>query len=188
MNLGICQAVINTVHGWMGGLGVWIFDLIRHWCGMMYFTLVLLKQPLFWGRSPQHVAYIITLEARWGWHILLQKVHGVVMCQIWLVIFLLSSIHLLFSLKLRILRCLTHVECNNFDSKGHGENVDSLNSSNIFHQIIRRLWSKYNGFMNSFIIGGMNPHILCLSEHHMDEQALCNLTSASFSLGSGFCQ
>jgi len=38
--------------------------------------------------------------------------------------------------------------------------------------------------MNSFALDSINPHILSLSEHHVEEQDLLNLTLTDYSLGS----
>jgi hypothetical protein len=42
--------------------------------------------------------------------------------------------------------------------------------------------------MNSFVAHRINTHILCLSEHHMEEQDLLNLTLTADSLGSSYCR
>jgi len=65
--------------------------------------------------------------------------------------------------------------------------VDSLNSLNIFHQNIRGLGNKSDELMNSFVVDSINSHILCLNEHHMEEQDLLNLTLMSYYLGSSYC-
>jgi hypothetical protein len=41
--------------------------------------------------------------------------------------------------------------------------------------------------MNSFVLDSINPHILCLNKHHMEEQDLLNLTLSDYSLGSSYC-
>jgi hypothetical protein len=42
--------------------------------------------------------------------------------------------------------------------------------------------------IHSFEIYGINPHILCLSEHHMVEQDLLHLTLDGYLSGSSFCR
>jgi hypothetical protein len=70
----------------------------------------------------------------------------------------------------------------------HKQNAETLNSINIFHQNIRGLRSKGNESIHSFETGNINPHILCLSEHHMIEQELLPLAMDRYLLGSSFCQ
>jgi hypothetical protein len=54
----------------------------------------------------------------------------------------------------------------------HRQNAETLNSINIFNQNIRGLRSKSDELLHSFEVDNINPHILCLSEHHMVEQEL----------------
>jgi hypothetical protein len=93
-----------------------------------------------------------------------------------------------FRLRSRAHRCLTYIEFSNLSSKGHGKIVDSLNLLNIFHQNIRGLRNKSDELINSFVVDSINPYILCLSEHHMEEQDLLNLTVMGYSLGSSYCR
>jgi hypothetical protein len=67
------------------------------------------------------------------------------------------------------------------------KNVDLSNSSHIFHQNVRGLRSKSDELIHSFEIDNINPHILCFSEHHVEEQDLLHLTLPGYLLGSGFC-
>jgi hypothetical protein len=69
----------------------------------------------------------------------------------------------------------------------HDKNVDLSNSLHIFHQNVRGLRSKSDELINSFEADNINPHILCFSEHHMEEQDLQHLTLAGYILGSSFC-
>jgi hypothetical protein len=64
--------------------------------------------------------------------------------------------------------------------------TDSSNSVHIFHQNIRGLRNKADELLSSFEIDGISPHILCLSEHHMDEQDLLHLALPGYVLGSCF--
>jgi hypothetical protein len=45
-----------------------------------------------------------------------------------------------------------------------------------FCQNIRGLRSKSNELINSFVLDSINSHILCLSEHYVEEQDVLNLT------------
>jgi hypothetical protein len=80
-----------------------------------------------------------------------------------------------------------YIRCSNLCSKGHGKIADSLNSLNIFYQNIRGLGNKSDELMTSFVVDSINSHILCLNEHHMEEQDLLNLTLMSYYLGSSYC-
>jgi exonuclease III len=42
--------------------------------------------------------------------------------------------------------------------------------------------------LHSFEIDAINPHILCLREHHMAEQDLLHLSINAYQLGSSFCR
>jgi hypothetical protein len=66
--------------------------------------------------------------------------------------------------------------------------VDSSTSLHIFHQNIRGLRSKIDELINYFAIDNINPHILCFTEHHMEEQDLLHLTLPGYILGSSFCR
>jgi rRNA maturation protein Rpf1 len=65
--------------------------------------------------------------------------------------------------------------------------LDLLNSVNIFHHNTRELRNKSDELINSFVLDSINPHILCLSEFHVEEQDLLNLTLSGYSLGSSYC-
>jgi hypothetical protein len=69
-----------------------------------------------------------------------------------------------------------YVKYNDLNSR------DSLNSLNTFLQSIRGLRSKSDEFTNSFLLDGIIPLTLCLSEHHMEKQDLPVLTVAGYSL------
>ena len=68
----------------------------------------------------------------------------------------------------------------------HDKNLDSSNSLYIFHQNIRGLRNKSEELILSFEMDNINPHILCLSEHHIEEQELLHLTLSGYELGSSF--
>jgi hypothetical protein len=69
------------------------------------------------------------------------------------------------------------------------EKLQSLKALNIFHKVIRGNRNKNDDLMNSFVVYGINPHILYLSKHHMEEEEedVLNLTSSGYSLGSSYC-
>ena len=46
---------------------------------------------------------------------------------------------------------------------------------------------KSDELINSFETDNINSHILCFSEHHMEEQHLLHLTMPGYILGSSFC-
>jgi hypothetical protein len=69
--------------------------------------------------------------------------------------------------------------------KGGGKENNAF--FNIFNRNIRGQRSKFDESMNLFEMYGINLHILCLSEHHMEGQDVLNLTLAGYSLGSSFC-
>ena len=58
----------------------------------------------------------------------------------------------------------------------------------IFHQNIRGLRGKSDELIHSLETDNINPHVLCLSEHHMDEQDLLHLTLPGYILRSSFCR
>jgi hypothetical protein len=67
---------------------------------------------------------------------------------------------------------LTRTTPHNISQDGILQNALTSNTINIFHQNIRGLRSKHDELLHSFEIDNINPHILCLSEHHMVEQEL----------------
>jgi hypothetical protein len=67
-------------------------------------------------------------------------------------------------------------------------NVDLSNSLQIFHQNVRGLRSKSDELIHAFEIDNLNPHVLCFSEHHEEEQDLLHLTLQGYTLGSSFCR
>jgi hypothetical protein len=80
--------------------------------------------------------------------------------------------------------------CHNLGQRSlycHEKIVDSLNSLNIFHQNTRGLRNKCDELINSIILDSINPHILCLSEYHVEEQDLLNLILTGYFLGSSYC-
>jgi hypothetical protein len=59
----------------------------------------------------------------------------------------------------------------------------------ILHQSIRRIRNKSEELINSLKIDGIDPHILCFSEHHMVEQDLLLLKLNGYTQGSSYsCQ
>jgi hypothetical protein len=66
--------------------------------------------------------------------------------------------------------------------------VDSFSSLQIFHQTITGLRSKTDEVINSLEINNVYPHVLCFSEHHMEEQDLLHLALPGFMLGSSLCR
>jgi hypothetical protein len=72
--------------------------------------------------------------------------------------------------------------------KVQSENANLLNSVNIFHQNIRGLRNKSDKFLYSSEIYGINPHILCISKHHMIEQDMIHLTLPGYLLGPKYCR
>ena len=56
----------------------------------------------------------------------------------------------------------------------------------IFHQNIRGLRSKSEELILSFEMENINLHVLCLSEHHMEEHKLLHVTLSGYTLGSSF--
>jgi hypothetical protein len=42
--------------------------------------------------------------------------------------------------------------------------------------------------MNPFVLDSINLHLLCLSEHHVDEQGLLSLILSGHSLGPSYCR
>jgi hypothetical protein len=95
---------------------------------------------------------------------------------------------LLFSLNSKAQRYLTYIKCSAAGLGVREQNAESSNSINIFHQNIRRLRSKSVKLIHAFEIDNINPHILCLTKHHMVEQGLLHLTINGYLLGSSFCQ
>jgi hypothetical protein len=72
-------------------------------------------------------------------------------------------------------------------SAGNKTLIDSSNSPQIFHQNIRGLWSKTDELINYLEIYNINPHVLCFSEHHMEEQDLLHLTLPGYILEASVC-
>ena len=83
------------------------------------------------------------------------------------------------------MRC---IDSNNQEFVKDDINTDLSNSIHIFHQNIRGLRNKADELLSYFEIDGISPHILCLSEHHMDEQDLLHLALPGYVLGSCFCR
>ena len=83
--------------------------------------------------------------------------------------------------------CLKCIDCNYLGFRNHGRNIDSSTSPQIFHQNIRGLQSKTDELINYIEIYNINPHVLCFSEHHMEEQDLLHLTLPGYILGSSVC-
>jgi exonuclease III len=83
-------------------------------------------------------------------------------------------------------RHLRHIDTNCCNFINRDKNLDSFNSLHIFHQNIRGLRCKSEELILSFEMDNINPHIVCLSEHHMEEQELLHLTLSGYILGSSF--
>jgi hypothetical protein len=66
-------------------------------------------------------------------------------------------------------RYLTYIKCVSAASEAHKQNTEPSNLITTFHQYIRGLRNKNDEVIHSFEIDAINPHILCLSEHHMVE-------------------
>ena len=83
--------------------------------------------------------------------------------------------------------CLKCTDCNYIEFRNQERTVDSSNLLQNFHQNIRWLRSKTNDLINSLETDNINTHVLCFSEHHMEEQDLLHLTLPGYILGSSFC-
>jgi len=79
------------------------------------------------------------------------------------------------------------MDCNYVGFTDEDSTVNSSNSQQIFHHNIRKLGSTTNEFINFLQLLSVNPHVLCFSEHHMEEQDLLHLTLPGYILGSSFC-
>jgi len=107
-----------------------------------------------------------------------------------LAVFLLSPVQEpppFFSGKAKALMCLKCTDCNYLEFRNQERNIDSYNSPQIFHQNIWWLQSKTDELINYLEIYNINPHVLCFSEHHMEEQDLLHLILPGYILGSGVC-
>jgi exonuclease III len=67
-----------------------------------------------------------------------------------------------------------------------GKNTELDHPFAILHQNIRSIRNKSEELINSLKIDGIDPHILCLSEHHMVEQDLLFLKLNGYTLGSSY--
>jgi len=56
----------------------------------------------------------------------------------------------------------------------------------VFHQNIRGLGDKTSELLGSVL--PMLPHVLCLTEHHLKEQEIENLSIAHYTFGAKFCR
>jgi hypothetical protein len=92
--------------------------------------------------------------------------------------------HSFSGLKEKTQRCLKCIDCFALCL----ETIYSSNSLQIFHQNIRGLSSKTDELVNPLKIDNINPHVLCFSERHMEEQDLLHLTLPGYMLGSSFCR
>jgi hypothetical protein len=61
--------------------------------------------------------------------------------------------------------------------------LNSSNSLQIFHHNIRGLGSTTSEFINCLQLLNINPHVLCFSEHHMEELDLLHQTLSGYMLG-----
>ena len=81
----------------------------------------------------------------------------------------------LFSLNAKAQRCLKCTDCSYQEFRNQDRIIDSSNSLKIFHQDIRGLSSKTDYLMHYLKTCIINPHILCFSKHHTEEQDLLHL-------------
>jgi hypothetical protein len=54
------------------------------------------------------------------------------------------------------------------------------------YQNIRGLTNESDELTNSFVVNHINPHILRVSNHHMGEENLFNITLVGYSIGSSY--
>jgi len=92
-----------------------------------------------------------------------------------------------FSLEAKAQRFLKCIDSNYLEFRDQDRTVDSSNSQQIFHWNIRGLRSKTVECMNSLETENINPQVLCVGEHHMEEQYLLHLTLPGYMLELNFC-
>jgi len=104
-------------------------------------------------------------------------------------VFLLLPVqeHPSFSSKAKTQRCLKYSGCKYLEFRNQDRTVDSSNSLQIFHQNSRGLRSKTDELVNSLETDNINPHILCVSEHHTETQDLLFPTLTGYPSRSSFC-
>ena len=90
-----------------------------------------------------------------------------------------------FSLKAKAKRCLIYIDCNYIQFRNQDRTADSSNSLEIIHQNIKGL--RHNTDELIFKERYIKTHVLCSSEHHMEEQELPHLTLPGYVFGSTFC-
>jgi hypothetical protein len=102
-----------------------------------------------------------------------------------LAVFLLSLVQepSYFNLKEKAQRCLKYIDYNYLEFTEKDRTVNSSNSLQIFHHNVRGLGSTPNEFINFLELLNINPHVLCFSEHHNEEQDLLRLPLPGYILG-----
>ena len=81
---------------------------------------------------------------------------------------------------------LIYINCNYLQFRNQDNTVGSSTSLQIFHQNIRGLRSKNDELINSLETDNINPHVLCFSKYHMEEQDVLHLSLSGYVLG--FCR
>jgi hypothetical protein len=79
------------------------------------------------------------------------------------------------------------IDCNYLEFRNQERNVDSCNSLQTFHKNNMALRSKPDELINSLETDNINPHVLCFSEHHKEEQDMLHLIFPGYILVSTFC-
>ena len=105
-----------------------------------------------------------------------------------------------FTIKAKVQKCWRYIVCKYLDFREKDGSIDSsilalfiiANGKCrfiwfIFHQNVGGLRSKIDELVNCFGIDGINPNVLCFSDHHMEYQDLLHVTLLGYILGSSFC-
>ena len=71
-------------------------------------------------------------------------------------------------------------------TKNHSHNNPATTDSKIFHQNIRGISHKIDEILIS--LAHNSPHVLCLTEHHLQTEEITNLKLGQYSLGAYFCR
>jgi hypothetical protein len=58
----------------------------------------------------------------------------------------------------------------------------------VIHQNIRGLGSKSDELLRSTVSTNINPHLICLSEHHLSGQNLSFINIKNYALGSSYAR
>jgi hypothetical protein len=78
------------------------------------------------------------------------------------------------------------VDKNSLQSPSNSSDKFMSNSFKIVHQNIRGIFYKTDEFVTS--IADTSPHVVCLTEHHLQSEVVQNINLGQYTLGAQFCR